>query len=182
MGLIWLAGALLWGFAEATLFFLIPDMLLTIAALRFGWRRALTLCPLAALGAVIGGLVMWHWGAHDVAGARQALLRVPAIGPDLLARVQLEIGQGWALHLIKGPLTGTPYKIYAVEAGAGGINPVVFALVSFLARLPRFIATTLAAAAMQTVLKRSGLRLSPYAVLAAAWLLNYVIYFYVRLE
>jgi membrane protein YqaA with SNARE-associated domain len=180
MGLIWVLGALLWGFAEASLFFLIPDVLLTVAAVRFGLRPALGLCLVAVIGAVIGGLIMWHWGASDAAAARHALLQVPAIGPDLLARVQTQMSESWALHLALGPLTGTPYKIFAVEAGASGINPVLFALVSFVARLPRFLATTAAAALVHGAMRRRRVELSPYMLLALAWSVNYAIYFYLR--
>ena len=30
----------------------------------------------------------------------------------------------------RGPLTGTPYKLYAVEAGAQGLSPWLFLLVT----------------------------------------------------
>jgi membrane protein YqaA with SNARE-associated domain len=177
---LWSLAAFVWGFAEAMLFFVIPDVLLTMAALRLGLRPALGLCVVAALGAMVGGLVMWHWGASDVADARHALLGVPALGPDLLARVQGQTRQGWALHLALGPLSGTPYKIYAVEAGAAGVNPFVFAAVSFLARLPRFLLTTSLTAWVRSLLRRATVPLSPYLLLALAWVVNYAIYFYLR--
>jgi len=180
MGLIWAVAVLLWGFAEATLFFIVPDVLLNVAALRLGLRKALWLCPAAAAGAMLGGVLMWYWGARDIESARQAVLQVPAVGPDLLARVTHEITQGWAFHMARGPFTGAPYKLYAVEAGAAGINPFLFAAVSIPARLPRFLATTIATALMQRALTRWRIPVSPYVPLALAWIVNYAIYFYLR--
>jgi membrane protein YqaA with SNARE-associated domain len=180
MGVIWALGAALWGFAEATLFFIVPDLLLNAAVLRLGLRKALWLCAVAAFGAMTGGLAMWHWGASDAGAARAALLNVPAVGPDLLARVQGEISSGWALHLALGPFTGAPYKLYAVEAGAAGVSPWLFALVSVPARLPRFIATTLLTALAQKVLTRWRVTFSPYALLALVWAVDYAFYFYMR--
>ena len=78
------------------------------------------------------------------------------------------------------PLTGTPYKIYAVEAGAANINVFVFAAVSFVARLPRFLATTALAAIVHAYMKRRRVAVSPYVILAIVWIANYAIYFYLR--
>src|SRR5262249_32302455 len=113
MGLIWATASLVRGFAEATLFFVVPDVLLTVAAVRIGLRRTLPLSLVAARGAVSGGMVMWHWGAPEAEAARNALLQVPAVGVDQLERVGTELSQDWAVNLALGPLSGTPYKIYA---------------------------------------------------------------------
>lgn len=180
MGMIWLLAAALWGFAEATLFFIVPDVFLTAAAVHLGLSKALRLCVAAAVGATIGGVLMWHWGAADADTARHALLHVPAIAEDLLTRVRAETAQGWAAHLALGPLTGTPYKIYAVEAGAANINAFVFAAVSFVARLPRFLVTTVLAAAVHAYMNRRDVVVSPYVILAIVWIVNYAIYFYLR--
>ena len=115
---LWLAGAVLWGFAEATFFFIVPDLLLTAAALAFGLRRAFRLAAFTALAAAFGGLLMMRWGAGDADAARASLLSVPLLGDDLLARVQQEMQGAWPVNLALGAVTGAPYKSYAVEAGA----------------------------------------------------------------
>jgi len=135
---LWFAGAVLWGFAEATAFFVVPDVLLTAAVLVLGAAMALRFAAAAAIAAVAGGLVMWAWGGHDGEGARAFLVTIPLIGDDLLIRVREEIAGVWPVELTLGAITGAPYKIYAIEAGAAGINPFLFAVVSFLARLARF--------------------------------------------
>ena len=68
MGLKWTAMA--WGFAEATFFFIIPDVFLTYIALK-NWRQATRACFWALGGALIGGAVMYAWGALDMDSARE---------------------------------------------------------------------------------------------------------------
>jgi hypothetical protein len=180
MGLIWSVAAVLWGVAEATVFFIVPDVLVTAAVLKFGIRPGLRLAVVAALAASLAGLAMWLWGAHDAASARHVMLWIPTIGPDLLARAHREIGHNWPVHLLAGALTGVPYKLYAVEAGARGINPTLFALASFAARLSRFlVAAGLAALGRQALVKLQWSEWA-YALWAAGWITLYAVYLSLR--
>jgi membrane protein YqaA with SNARE-associated domain len=56
MGLM--AAAALWGFAEATLFFIVPDVLLSIIAVRRGRRPAWIAMAWTIAGAIAGGALM----------------------------------------------------------------------------------------------------------------------------
>ncbi|HKH69104.1 MAG TPA: hypothetical protein VKA75_17210, partial [Reyranella sp.] len=58
---LWLAG-LLWGLAEATAFFVVPDVLLTFVAQRRGLIPALAVMLFVVAGAALGGLAMWWIG------------------------------------------------------------------------------------------------------------------------
>jgi membrane protein YqaA with SNARE-associated domain len=177
MGLIWIAAAAGWGVAEATLFFFVPDVLLTYVVMRFGLRAGLQLAIVAAVAASITGIGMLLWAGHDPETARSVVLIVPAIGPDLLERAHSEIASNWPLHLFTGAMTGVPYKLYAVEAGAAHINLLLFALVSFPARLTRFVLTVLGAELGREILikmRRFGWR---YWAWAATWFLVYAFYF-----
>jgi membrane protein YqaA with SNARE-associated domain len=133
--------ALVWGFAEATLFFIVPDVLLSWIALRQG-RAALIACLWALVGALVGGTVMYTWGAVDLNSAQAALEAVPAISRSMYNAVGEQIHSHGVGTLFLGPLTGTPYKIYAVQAGAGEISLGLFLLVSGPARLVRFALIT----------------------------------------
>ena len=141
MGMIWLMAAALWGLAEATFFFIVPDVLLTAWALRFGIKGALRASAIAALFASLGGLALWLWGASDAAAAREAMLDIPAIGPDLIARAASDMASAWPVQLFLCAVTGVPYKLYAVEAGALHLNLAAFLLASFVARFARFALT-----------------------------------------
>lgn len=179
---LWFAGAALWGFAEATFFFIVPDLLLTAAVLLFGFSRAFRFATIAACGAAVGALPMVIWGAADPDAARAFILSVPLIGEDLLLRVHGELEGFWPFDLTVGAVTGAPFKIYAVEAGAGGVNPFLFAMVGYVARLARFtLAIGLTALGVRLAARFGLQRLAPYG-LALAWAVIYVFYVFKRLS
>jgi membrane protein YqaA with SNARE-associated domain len=174
VGLIALAVA--WGFAEATLFFLVPDILLSFAILKFP-GRALQTCFAALGGALVGGSLMYAWGHADADGALRVLDYIPAISPGMLQKVASELAtDGWSAMLF-GPLAGIPYKIYAVESGAQSIGLWIFLLASVPARLFRFLAVTYAAYALSGLLMRKASLDKRWFVLAAVWCLFYLFYF-----
>ncbi len=172
----WIASA--WGFAEATLFFLVPDVFVSWLGLEHP-KRAFVACGFALAGALVGGTAMYAWGHADVESARSALEAVPGIRPDMITDVRSDLREFGTLALFTGPPRGVPYKIYAVEWGARGGSLTDFLLFSIPARVLRF----LLAAAIATLVRRSLLaRLSLRACRAvhvALWLFFYVWYFYI---
>ena len=173
----WSIAAGLWRFAEATLFFIVPDVLLTYLTLRRGWKAGLMAAAAALGGALVGGALMYGWGARDPAGAQDALDLVPAIGGDLIASVQASMAQDWVTALFSGAFTGVPYKIFAVEAGHAGIGGGVFLAASVLARTARFCAAILLTALAHRGLAYVGHERHATGILAAFWLCFYAAYF-----
>ena len=172
-----LAAGAVWGAAEATLFFIVPDVLITfVATRRLG--RAVMVSLAATAGAVAGGLAMYMWGRHDAAGATAALAHVPAVTTKMLARVASQLQAGGVSALFLGPLTGAPYKIYAVESGAAGMSAVGFLLISVPARLARFaLLAVLTAAVRQRLLSRWPQR-KVDALTTVSWAIFYAAYFF----
>lgn len=167
----------LWGFAEATLFFLVPDIWLTAIAVRRGLKPALLACPTALAGALLGGLAMYGWGAANPEAARDVLDWVPGVDPAMIAEVQTSLAEDGVTATFMGPLYGVPYKIYAVEAAGAGIGLAIFLAVSIPARLLRFLVLTLGAWAISAALvRRTGPRFGT-GLLAAAWAAFYTAYF-----
>jgi len=164
--------AFVWGLAEGSLFFIVPDVLLTALALS-RLRTALIACIWAVAGALCGGLIMHAWGATAPVEAWAILDHVPAIGPAMEHRVQASMAEHGLVAMFQGPVTGTPYKLYAVAAGQLHMELLPFLLISIPVRGIRFVlAVLLAHAIVGRAPKR--LRLS---VLAGWWLLNYAVYF-----
>jgi membrane protein YqaA with SNARE-associated domain len=181
MGLIWLVATAVWGVAEATVFFIVPDVILTYATLRFGWRAGLRLAAVAAASASLAGIGMWLWGNHNPASAQHVMLLIPAIGPDQLARTTVEMADRfWPIHLVFGAVQGVPYKLYAVAAGEHAVPPVWFVPISFLARFLRFAFSVALTALGGEVVGRFGGERSTYLMLTAGWLLLYGVYFTLR--
>ena len=68
-----------WGLAEATLFFVVPDVWIGLLAL-FGWRAGLRAVALAVAGALLGGALMYGVGAGVEPDRSGGLLdAVPAV-------------------------------------------------------------------------------------------------------
>ena len=167
----------IWGFAEATLFFIVPDVWLTLIAVRRGLRPALLACGWALAGALAGGLAMYAWGAFDPATARGVLETLPAIDRDMIDGVRSALRDDGAAAVFFGPLKGVPYKIYAVEASAAGVGLLAFLAVSIPARLFRFVLLVVIANVISRwALGRTGPWI-PTGVLLAAWAVFYTVYF-----
>lgn len=130
--------AAIWGLAEATIFFIVPDVLLTLLALKDG-KRATVLSFWTLGGALLGGTIMFWWGSHDKEAAEELLVEIPAISPAMLDKVETQVEEAGAKASFIGPLTGRPYKIYATYAGSSGENLGIFLLISVPARLLRFL-------------------------------------------
>ena len=53
------------GIAEATVFFIVPDVWISFVALRRGWQAGALAAFFACIGALIGGAIMYLWGSND---------------------------------------------------------------------------------------------------------------------
>lgn len=167
----------LWSFAEATLFFLVADVPISFIAVRWGWRRAVAAALVAALGATAGGAATYAWATSDPAGANAAILALPAIDEALIAATSEALAADGAAAMLRGSLSGVPYKLYALAAGSDGRPLLPFLLASPLVRLPRFLFAALGASAISALTaRRLGLR-GRLGLLAAFWLLFYGWYF-----
>ncbi|PVB59914.1 hypothetical protein [Labrenzia sp. 011] len=168
--------AALWGFSEATLFFIVPDVLLTGLALT-SLKRALRAALTAALAATLGGALVWICANHDPQATRAVLLHVPGISASSFVNAQRLLQDGLFEGMLRGAFTGLPYKVFAAEAGTNGTSPWLFALASPIVRLPRFVVMVLAARGLSCLV---GTRLSDGAKRALAlgiWAGFYVFYF-----
>jgi len=111
--------ALIWGFAEATLFFIVPDVWLTLAG-RDKLHRGLIVCLYSLAGALAGGTLMYLWGSQDPQTALRVVESVPAISTEMVGWVSEQLSTQGVVALMLGPLSGTPYKLYAVQAAGAG--------------------------------------------------------------
>ena len=132
----------IWGLAEATLFFVVPDVAISFLALR-SRKIALAACLWAFAGALVGGTVMYSWGRASPATAEAILEKVPAVNRAMVRRVRSEVQKRGAVAVALGPLKTTPYKIYMVEAGSLGASPLTVLAASVPSRLVRFLLTAL---------------------------------------
>jgi membrane protein YqaA with SNARE-associated domain len=138
--------ALVWGFGEATVFFVVPDVIISLIGLLYGWRMGGVAVLSAILGAVMGGIVIYLWGQTDIMGATAFFDQLPAIAPSTIARANREMsGDHVAFSMLMGSVTSVPYKLYAAHAGATSMPLWAFVLLTPLVRLPRFALAAIAA-------------------------------------
>ncbi|PZO53309.1 MAG: hypothetical protein DCF16_07525 [Alphaproteobacteria bacterium] len=169
--------AFFWGVAEATLFFFVPDVLLTYIGVKQGPRAAAMASLIAALGAAVGGVLMFAWSQSDPNGAYAAVLAVPAISAEMAREAAAAMDANWFAATLLGPLSSTPFKLYAILAPHAGVTLPAFAAASIIARLPRFLIVGVGAAFLARQLRR---RLNESQLLwltAGAWILFYATFF-----
>lgn len=135
-----LALTFFWGFAEGTLFFILPDVPLSLAAM-FRPRRALGHVIAIVAGALLAGAVMFSWAARSPA-AQRAVAHVPLVTPAMFERAESDYRQFGIWAAGKGPVRGIPYKVYAVEAPEH-VGLWTFLLVTIPARVWRLLAVWL---------------------------------------
>ena len=166
----------LWGFAEATLFFIVPDVLLTLVAL-FSFRRSARVLACILLGALGGGTIMFYLGAKNPAEAKAVVLRVPFVSSAMFDKTAQSFQHDGIWALTKGPGNGIPYKVYGVQASRHS-GLLLFLLVSLLARLERFALFWLIAGALGFAFRKNIPRQPriTVAVHACVWILGYAWY------
>ena len=176
----WAAGVgPLWGFAEATVFFIVPDVLLGAVAL-FAPRAAPRLLAFTLAGALAGGALTYGVASELRPSQSESVLdRVPTVKDSAIHRVEREMRDDGPRSIVYGPLRmGTPYKLYARAAAVEDEGFGSFFLWSIPGRLERMLPVTLVAA-LVGFLARGWIARRPRAVLAsygALWLAVYVVY------
>jgi len=170
------SAATLWGFAEATVFFIVPDVLLSGFAL-FSLRKALTACLFAAIGATCGGVLVATFTQSMPENAYTVINAVPGISPATFERAQHLLAGGLFTGLLTGAFSGLPYKVLAYEATVSGSPVWQLALLTPLARLPRFLLVSVAVAWVSHLIRFRLTAKSKMGLFLAGWLVFYGFYF-----
>jgi membrane protein YqaA with SNARE-associated domain len=174
------ATALGWGFAEATLFFVVPDAAVGAVALlvpRRAWRAALA----AVMGAVVGGIALWI-GA-EVAGqtSRSVIDGVPAIPSSMFEDVRRSLATHGGAAMLIAPFSGIPYKVYALEMSLAGWSLPSLVGWTLLGRSLRLGPVAVALAAAGWLARRIGVpERVQVALYVAGWAALYATYWWLR--
>jgi hypothetical protein len=108
------AGSFVWGLAEATLFFVVPDVIVGAVAL-VAPRKALHAAAAAVIGGLAGGLVVFLWADGSAGSARAAIDAVPAIPGSMFADAGRALEDRGGIVMLAAAFTGIPYKVWALE-------------------------------------------------------------------
>jgi membrane protein YqaA with SNARE-associated domain len=170
---------LAWGFAEATLFFVVPDVWLGWVAL-VARRAVWAVLAFTLAGALAGGAVTYAFSTATAPETSASVLDgVPTVNRDAIARVDDEMEEHGPRSVLFGPLRmGTPYKLYGRAAGVQDESPAVFLLWSIPGRLERMLLVALLGLVAGSVF-RGWIAARPRAALAlyaAVWAAVYTVY------
>ncbi len=165
-----------WGFGEAVLFFVIPDVFLTLMAIRFVFRRSVRLAMIATMGAVMGGLVIYGWAALHPTSVFAAMELLPGIDSSMVDVVRSDVARSGNVALLAGPWQGRPYKLFAAASGELGLSPFGLALLTIPGRLVRFIVAVSVASYLRWFFARWVRERAMIAAWAGFWLLGYAGY------
>lgn len=140
----------LWALAEAVIWPVVPDFaLLPLILLVPGRAVAFTIVTLA--GSLVGGSVAFALGQSPAAPA--FLEAAPLVTEPMVTAARDVLGARGAEGLWSQPLSGIPYKAFALQSAPAGIGFAEYLLMSALARGARFVAVALAAALLARVLR-----------------------------
>ena len=168
--------AFLWGLAEGTFFFVIPDVFLSLVAildLRSTWKHVVC----AVLGATLGGAILFQWALQNRTAAHAAVEHVPFVRESMFRRVDQGLRADGPLDVVVGSMSGIPYKLYAVQA-PGYFGAATFLLATPPARGLRFCIIWYTFGAAAAWLRKSrGLRTaSLLRIYAGVWFAVYALY------
>ncbi|MBT9584955.1 hypothetical protein IV102_16550 [bacterium] len=184
MNLAVVALAFLWGWAEATWFFVVPDLWLTFAVF---WGRSTAMSAvLAALAGSLAGAVHFFWLDETSRQLLQQWWQVtPGYAPSMAGAIAQHLQWGPA-GLCHGPWLGIPYRYYLGQAHTLQFPLLSVCLWTLWARLPRLILAPLVAGAFYSLLRAQSAQLGlsdnwkrPLALLfASVWVAIYVDYWF----
>lgn len=171
--------AALWGVAEATLFFVVPDVLVGWLVLRQPRRM-----PTAWLAACIGGLAgasLVHTAVSNGWDPDRVFRSLPGTQIGDIARVRAAIADDPTRAFALGSMSGVPLKIYVAEAARAGLPLRHTLLLVAVNRGPRLGVSGLAAAAVGIATRHTGPGLlATGAIYWLGWIVFYAWYWIVR--
>lgn len=170
----------LWAAAEATFWPILPDAML-IAVLAGRPRRWVAPLAAAAIASALAGaaLYLFAWAAPEA--ARNLLDWMPFLSTEQAAQAREAIERDGPVAFLYQPISGVPYKAYALVAGSSGISPLESIPASVLSRSLRMAVVALVAS---MVLRRSEALTARWflplvggyiVAFAVAWLLLYLL-------
>lgn len=169
--------AFIWGLAEATLFFIVVDVLLSLLVLK-NRRHACIAGGYAVAGAILGGWLMYFWATQNIAQVRSVLSIIPAISPDVLVQVRQQLNEWGYASLFIGALSGVPYKIYAVEASAQTLSLMSLLIVTIPARALRYMLVILLVDRVSKCWMKGWTYNKQLLVVVVCWVVFYLWYFF----
>ena len=167
----------IWGLSEATWFFIIPDVILSMYALKTKKLKFVLYANLVAVtGAMLGGIIIFIWSSFNSEYVETIMLGIPAVHEYMIEHVHNSMADSTFTALITGPLFGVPYKLFA-SAAPEYTGIVLFLVFTIPARLLRFLAVSVIAYVLSHYIFRKLSMRVKIIIWLCVWIIVYVIYF-----
>jgi hypothetical protein len=131
----------LWGLAEATVFFIVPDVLLCCWALKSA-RDAVTATLASVVGSMFGAMLLYAALIHDGDSYRffqEIWEHLPGFKIKMAEVAAAHLRAAGAAGLTSGPASGIPYRVYVLEAWKLNLSLGDVLLCTPIARLERIV-------------------------------------------
>jgi len=167
--------AFIWGFAESTIFFIIPDVILTYIAFFYWIKKWIKASFWAVFGALLGWSLIyflaWSFSYHFFE-------YIPLINEKMTLLTKDLIREN-IINIIYGPLNWIPYKLYAYWSWIEHISYFKFLILSFLARIWRFLLVVFIAGTIGYFAKNSKNKYKRLwqIIFIIVWILIYIVYY-----
>ena len=163
-----LALMFLWALAEATVWPIIPDALLVPMAV--GARRFFPrLLAASIVGSTLGGIMTFSFASYQPEAATAILPHLPTVQPHAVERANSMLAERRVMAFWAQPLSGLPFKTFAVLGAAQDMDPWQVMSISTAARALRMGSTGGIAALLAWPLR--GFLRDFFLYLAVAYLL-----------
>lgn len=140
----------LWAVAEALVWPIVPDFAL-FPLLLVAPTRAAAMVSVTAAGSVVGGLAAYVVGAS--AAGPSLLAAAPLVSDQMVAAAAQMLRDDGALGLLGQPLSGIPYKVFALQAAGADVAVPGYIVMSVVARAGRFLVVALLAVLLSSILR-----------------------------
>jgi membrane protein YqaA with SNARE-associated domain len=171
----------IWGFAEATLFFVVPDVWVGWIAMRRP-RRVVAMWLAASAGGILGAAIL-HIAVRSGWDPDRRFRSLPGVQAGDIEDVREAIAADPTRAFAMGAVTGVPVKIYVAEAARAGLPLSRTVALVALNRVPRIGVSGLVGVTIGALAPRVGLGRPVTAVLyIVGWFLFYAWYWLMRRE
>ncbi|MEH6725468.1 MAG: hypothetical protein V7703_04855 [Hyphomicrobiales bacterium] len=178
--LVWSLVAFIWGFAEALWFFIMVDVVISLAVMRFGVVKAMIPAFTALIGTMLGGIVLYELSQVNPEFVRSFILTVPGITEDLLRYASTDMADDPMGALLFGGFTGVPFKIFSATAYEAGIAPTLaFLEPATIARFSRILVVLALSGLLRSFLYARLRRVGLMRLTLFIWVLFYAWFGYV---
>ena len=169
----------LWGFFEATIFFLVPDVYLTGIVLKADSKKTLAAFSYCLVGALLGGVLVYYFAFMYPLKTLDWLHHIPGISVRLIQDVRVNISADGLLSMFKGMFQGIPYKLFAAAWGEKGGGLSFFLLLSLVARGLRFVVSIVATVFLKALGKKlfKNWNKWQWIIYGIFWFTFYILYF-----